>query len=57
MNDFNDIGISRKLDRQRIRKLLAIGVFASVLHLVGDMIPGFGVRVEARSWRSGIFDI
>ena len=55
MNDFNDIGISRKLDRQRIRKPLAIGAFASVLHLGGDMIPGFGVRVEARSGRSGIF--
>lgn len=46
MNDFNDIGISRTLDWQRIRKLLAIGVFASVLHLGGDMIPALAFMAK-----------
>lgn len=44
MNDFNDIGISRQLDRQRIQKLLTIGLFASVLHFIGDMILGWGTE-------------
>ena len=38
--DFNDIGISRELDWARIRKLLAIGLFAAALHFAGDMILG-----------------
>ena len=38
MSDFNDIGISRELDWPRIKKLLTIGLFASVLHLAGDLI-------------------
>lgn len=46
MNDFNDIGISRNLDIPRIKKLLTIGLFASVLHFVGDMILGWGVEDE-----------
>ena len=49
MNDFNDIGISRQLDMPRIKKLLSIGVFASILHFVGDMILGWGVEDEALS--------
>lgn len=49
MNDFNDIGISRQLDIPRIKKLLSIGVFASILHFVGDMILGWGVEDEALS--------
>ena len=47
MSEFNDIGISQTLDMPRIRKLLRIGLFASVLHLVGDMILGWGVEDEA----------
>jgi hypothetical protein len=39
-SDFNDIGISRELDWPRIKKLLTIGLFASVLHLAGDLILG-----------------
>lgn len=35
MSDFYDIGISRELDLPRIKKLVSIGVFASVLHLAG----------------------
>lgn len=40
MSDFNGIGISRELDWPRIKKLLTIGLFASVLHLAGDLILG-----------------
>ena len=46
MSDFNDIGISRQFDMPRIRKLLSIGLFASVLHFAGDMILGWGVEDE-----------
>lgn len=47
MTDFNDIGISRGLDMPRIKKLLSIGLFASLLHLAGDMILGWGTENEA----------
>ena len=47
MKEFNEIGISRQLDWQRIRKLLAIGLFASVLHLIGDLILGWGIQDES----------
>ena len=46
MTDFNDIGISRELDLPRIKKLLSIGLFASLLHFAGDMILGWGVEDE-----------
>ena len=42
MSEFNDIGISRQLDWPRIRKLLSIGLSASLLHLAGDFILGWG---------------
>ena len=47
MTDFNDIGISSKLDMPRIKKLLSIGLLASVLHFAGDMLLGWGVEDEA----------
>ena len=47
MGNFNDIGISNKLDFPRIKKLLIIGVFASVLHLVADFILGWGTEDES----------
>ena len=47
MSGFNDIGISNELDMPRIKKLLSIGLFASVLHLAGDMILGWGVEDES----------
>ena len=47
MSDFNDIGISRELDWPHIKKLLTIGLFASVLHLAGDLILGWGVEDDA----------
>ena len=49
MKDFNDIGISRELDWPRIRKLLCIGLFGSLLSLVGDLILGWGVEDETLS--------
>lgn len=49
MTGFNDIGISRQPDMPRVRKLLSIGLFASVLHLVGDMILGWGTENEAKT--------
>ncbi len=46
MSAFNDIGISSRLDVPRIKKLLSIGLLASVLHVVGDMILGWGMEDE-----------
>lgn len=46
MNNFNDIGISRQLDWPRIRKLLTIGLIASVMHFIGDMLLGWGAEDE-----------
>ena len=46
VTDYNDIGISRELDLPRIKKLLTIGLIASVLHFAGDMILGWGVEDE-----------
>lgn len=43
MEHFNDIGIDSKLDWQRIRKLLAIGLAASCMVFAGDMLLGYGV--------------
>lgn len=53
MTDFNDIGISRKLDWKRIKKLLSIGFFASFLSFVGDMALGWGIEDETLTglWR------
>lgn len=38
----NTIGIDHNLDRMRIRKLLAIGLFASFLTGIGDFMLGYG---------------
>ena len=38
----NTIGINHNLDRPRIRKLLMIGLFASVLTGIGDFLLGYG---------------
>lgn len=42
MTEFNDIGIARQLDMPRVKKLLAIGLFASVLHMIGGHDPRLG---------------
>lgn len=47
MEHYNDIGISSRLDWPRIRRLLKIGLLASVLHVIGDMILGWGLEDEA----------
>ena len=46
MTDFNDIGISRQLDWERIKKLLAIGFFSALLSFTGDMLLGWGIEDE-----------
>ncbi len=43
---FNRIGIDDALDWARIQKLLKIGVFASVLAMIGDLMLGWGVQNE-----------
>jgi len=42
----NEIGISSKLDLPRIRHLFCLGLFASALTLIGDMILGWGAEDE-----------
>ena len=42
----NTIGISNNLDRPRIRKLLSIGLFASVLTGIGDFLLGYASAEE-----------
>lgn len=43
MDTFNNIGIDGKLDWQRIRKLMIIGLLAAVIAFTGDIILGYGV--------------
>ena len=43
----NNIGIDRNLNRERIRKLLIIGVIGSVLTGIGDFLVGYGDQVSA----------
>ena len=45
----NTIGIDNNLDRARIRKLLAIGLFASVLTGVGDFLLGYAEEIDVGS--------
>ena len=46
MKDFNDIGISRRLDWPRIQHLFRLGLFGAFLTLIGDLILGWGVQDE-----------
>ncbi|MBQ9300598.1 MAG: hypothetical protein IJ214_08800 [Clostridia bacterium] len=43
----NTIGIDNNLDRARIRKLLAIGLFASILTGIGDFLLGYAEEIPA----------
>ena len=43
MTKFNDIGISKELDWERISHLFKIGIVAALMGLVGDLILGWGV--------------
>ncbi len=45
----NTIGIDYNLDRPRIKKLLTIGLFASVLTGIGDFLPGYGESTAGSS--------
>ncbi|MCR4557367.1 MAG: hypothetical protein K5779_06060 [Saccharofermentans sp.] len=43
MTKFNDIGISKELDWDRISHLFKIGIVAALMALVGDIVLGWGV--------------
>ena len=47
MNTFNDIGIGKRLDWPRIKKLFLIGLFAGIMVLIGDMLLGWGVADDS----------
>lgn len=49
MTGYNDIGIDRKLDWPRIRKLLRMGFIASCIVFVGDMLLGWGSADQSKS--------
>lgn len=46
MSEYNDIGISRRLDWERIEHLFRVGLFGALLTLIGDMLLGWGVEDE-----------
>ena len=50
----NTIGIDRNLDRVRIRKLLAIGLFASILTGIGDFLLGFAENTAGNSLATSV---
>ena len=47
--NMNTIGIDNNLDRARIRKLLAIDLFASIMTGVGDFLLGYAEQIDAGS--------
>ncbi len=55
MNNFNDIGISSKLDWPRIEHLFRVGLFGAVLTFVGDMLLGWGVEDKTLTGISRLF--
>ena len=50
----NTIGINNNLDRTRIKKLLIIGFFGSVLTGAGDFLLGFGEETRGNSLASNV---
>ena len=50
----NTIGIENNLDRARIRKLLSIGLFASIMTGVGDFLLGYAPETAELSGIAGI---
>ena len=50
----NTIGIDRNVDRARIRKLLAIGLFASILTGIGDFLLGYAESTAAGSFATSV---
>ena len=55
MTDFNNIGISHKLDWPRIAHLFRVGLFGAVLTFIGDMLLGWGVEDETLAGLSRMF--
>ena len=50
----NTIGIDNNLNRERIRKLLAIGLFASILTGIGDFLLGYAQAIPTTTPATGI---
>ena len=50
----NTIGINNNLDRPRIRKLLIIGLFASLMTGAGDFLLGFGEEIRGNTLASNV---
>ena len=50
----NTIGIDHNLDRPRIRKLLTIGLFASILTGIGDFVLGYAENTSGGSIAASI---
>ena len=50
----NTIGIDHNLDRPRIKKLLAIGLFASVLTGIGDFMLGYADSAAGSSFATNV---
>ena len=50
---FNNIGIDERLDWNRIRKLMIIGIFAACMVLAGDMLLGWGLHDHTKPGMEG----
>jgi len=50
----NTIGIDHNLDRARIKKLLSIGLFASILTGIGDFLLGYAEQLPAATIATNI---
>ena len=50
----NTIGIDHNLDRARIRKLLAIGLFASVITGIGDFLLGYADELPGVNFAASV---
>lgn len=50
----NTIGIDNNLDRQRIKKLLTIGLFASVITGIGDFLLGYAEETAGGGFAAGV---
>ena len=53
-NEMNPIGIYDNLNRERIRRLLAIGLFASIITGAGDFLLGYAAEEPAVSFAACI---
>lgn len=50
----NTIGINHNLDRARIKKLLSIGLFASILTGIGDFLLGYAEEIPGGNFASSV---